>query len=150
MQSLKSVKSSRKSRRTLNLPFQPITLTFKDLHYYVPNPAGSGELELLKGISGSFRPGVLTALMGASGAGKTTLMDVLADRKTAGHWNGTVLVNGYVKKADTFARVMGYCEQFDVHSSGTTVEEAVRTSATLRLGENISDEDVRRRHPYNP
>ncbi len=35
-----------------------------------------------QGITGAFRPGVLTALMGASGAGKTTLMDVLADRKT--------------------------------------------------------------------
>ena len=39
-------------------------------------------LELLKGVSASFRPGVLTALMGVSGAGKTTLMDVLAGRKT--------------------------------------------------------------------
>ena len=28
------------------------------------------------------RPGVLCALMGTSGAGKTTLMDVLAGRKT--------------------------------------------------------------------
>ncbi len=28
------------------------------------------------------RPGVLVALMGTSGAGKTTLMDVLAGRKT--------------------------------------------------------------------
>jgi hypothetical protein len=34
--------------KALNLPFEPITLTFNDLHYYVPNPAGSGELELLK------------------------------------------------------------------------------------------------------
>ena len=39
-------------------------------------------LELLLGISGAFRPGVLTCLMGVSGAGKTTLMDVLAGRKT--------------------------------------------------------------------
>ncbi len=33
---------------------------------------GGGELELLKGITGAFRPGVLTALMGASGAGKVS------------------------------------------------------------------------------
>ena len=30
----------------------------------------ASQLLLLKGISGAFRPGVLTALMGASGAGK--------------------------------------------------------------------------------
>lgn len=44
---------------------------------------GKAQLELLQGISGSFRPGVLTCLMGVSGAGKTTLMDVLAGRKTS-------------------------------------------------------------------
>ena len=38
-------------------------------------------LVLLKDVSGAFRPGVLTALMGVSGAGKTTLMDVLAGEK---------------------------------------------------------------------
>ncbi len=40
------------------------------------------QLVLLTDISGCFRPGVLTCLMGVSGAGKTTLMDVLAGRKT--------------------------------------------------------------------
>jgi len=40
------------------------------------------ELQLLSGIDGVFAPGVLTALMGSTGAGKTTLMDVLAGRKT--------------------------------------------------------------------
>ena len=44
---------------------------------------GKPQLELLKGVSGAFRPGVLTCLMGVSGAGKTTLMDVLAGRKTS-------------------------------------------------------------------
>jgi ABC-type glutathione transport system ATPase component len=40
------------------------------------------ELELLKGINTFSQPGSLLALMGGSGAGKTTLMDVIAGRKT--------------------------------------------------------------------
>ena len=69
---------TRSKGKALSFPFEPVTLAFMELRYYVPDPSGSGELQLLKDISGVFRPGVLTALMGASGAGKTTLMDVLA------------------------------------------------------------------------
>ena len=42
-------------------------------------------LQLLHGVSGTIRPGVLTCLMDVSGDGKTTLMDVLAGRKTSGY-----------------------------------------------------------------
>ena len=44
---------------------------------------GKMMLQLLRDCSGAFRPGILTALVGSSGAGKTTLMDVLAGRKTS-------------------------------------------------------------------
>lgn len=44
----------------------------------------------MKGVSGAFRPGVLTALMGVTGAGKTTMIDVLARRKTGGHIEGSI------------------------------------------------------------
>lgn len=90
-------------------------------------------LELLKGVSGSFRPGVLTALMGVSGAGKTTLMDVLAGRKTGGYIKGTITISGYPKKQKTFARVAGYCEQNDIHSPHVTVYESLQYSSWLRL-----------------
>jgi ABC-type multidrug transport system ATPase subunit len=70
------------------MPFQALTLLWKDIHYFVPFPKGKDapadtpkELELLKGITGYSRPGTLTALMGGSGAGKTTFMDVVAGRK---------------------------------------------------------------------
>jgi hypothetical protein len=51
------------------------------------------KLWLLNDISGTFRPGVLTALMGVSGAGKTTLMDVLAGRKTGGRSGARLLLS---------------------------------------------------------
>ncbi|OQR82297.1 ATP-binding Cassette (ABC) Superfamily, partial [Thraustotheca clavata] len=62
-----------------------VSLAFKDLWYSVPNPTkGEPDLQLLKGINGHALPGTITALMGSSGAGKTTLMDVIAGRKTGG------------------------------------------------------------------
>jgi len=63
---------------------------------------GKPQLELLRGINGAFRPGVLTCLMGVSGAGKTTLMDVLAGRKTSeilsriGNFEKTCLPNVFL------------------------------------------------------
>ena len=94
-------------------------------------------LALLKGVSGSFRPGVLTALMGVSGAGKTTLMDVLSGRKTGGYIEGNVSISGYPKNQETFARVSGYCEQNDIHTPQLTVSESLLFSAWLRLPKDI-------------
>lgn len=94
-------------------------------------------LRLLVNVSGAFRPGVLTALVGVSGAGKTTLMDVLAGRKTGGHIEGTICISGHPKKQETFARVSGYCEQNDVHSPCLTVHESILFSACLRLSSQV-------------
>jgi len=50
------------------------------------------KLEVLKGVSGAFRLGVLTTLMGSTGYGKITLIDVLVGRKTMRYigWNITI------------------------------------------------------------
>lgn len=95
-------------------------------------------LQLLRDVSGAFRPGVLTALMGVSGAGKTTLMDVLAGRKTGGYIEGDIRVSGYPKNQETFARVSGYCEQNDIHSPHVTVYESLLYSAWLRLPADVN------------
>lgn len=97
-------------------------------------------LQLLREVSGAFIPGVLTALMGVSGAGKTTLMDVLAGRKTGGYIEGSICVSGYPKIQETFARVSGYCEQNDIHSPHVTVYESLLYSAWLRLPSDVNNE----------
>ena len=93
--------------------------------------------ELLSHITGSLRPGVLTALMGVSGSGKTTLLDVLAGRKTCGYIEEKIKIGGYPKVQETFVRISGYCEQADIHSPQITVEESVIFSAWLRLSPEI-------------
>ncbi|KAK6260392.1 hypothetical protein SCA6_014866 [Theobroma cacao] len=122
------------------LPFEPVTLSFENVQYFVDTPKKLREqgfpqkkLHLLQDISGAFRPGVLTALMGASGAGKTTLMDVLSGRKTGGHIEGDIRIGEYPKVQEAYARISGYCEQTDIHSPQITVGESVMYSAWLRL-----------------
>lgn len=57
-----------------------------------------------------------------AGAGKTTLMDVLAGRKTTGRVEGQVWVDGHPKQQHTFARVCGYVEQTDIHTARVRVQ----------------------------
>ena len=94
-------------------------------------------LQLLRDVSGAFRAGILTALVGVTGAGKTTLMDVLAGRKTGGYIEGSIKISGYPKNQATFTRVSGYCEQNDIHSPHVTVYESLQYSAWLRLPSEV-------------
>jgi len=96
------------------------------------------KLQLLRDVSGAFRPGVLTALMGITGAGKTTLLDVLAGRKTGGYIEGIINIAGSQKKQETFSKISGYCEQTDIHSPYLTVYESLQFSAYLRLPSDVS------------
>lgn len=96
------------------------------------------KLQLLREVTGVFRPGVLTALMGVSGAGKTTLMDVLAGRKTGGYIEGDIRISGFPKRQETFARISGYCEQNDIHSPQVTIKESLIYSAFLRLPKEVT------------
>ncbi|KAL2502291.1 ABC transporter G family member 40 [Forsythia ovata] len=136
--------ANQNKKREMILPFEPRSITFDDVQYSIdmpPEMRAQGDVDdklvLLKGVSGAFRPGVLTALMGVSGAGKTTLMDVLAGRKTGGYIEGNITISRYPKKHETFAWISGYCEQNDIHSPRITVYESLLYSAWLRLPKEV-------------
>ncbi|WJX13989.1 hypothetical protein P8452_04313 [Trifolium repens] len=92
------------TKRGMVLPFRPLSLAFNHVNYYINMPAEmkkqgfeESRLQLLRDVSGAFRPGVLTALVGVTGAGKTTLMDVLAGRKTGGYIEGSISVSAWLR-----------------------------------------------------
>ncbi|MFS8000103.1 putative ABC-type xenobiotic transporter [Helianthus anomalus] len=135
-------------KKGMVLPFTPLSMSFNNMNYFVDMPQEMREqgvtetrLQLLCEVTCAFRPGVLTSLMGVSGAGKTTLMDVLAGRKTSGYIEGDVRISGFPKKQETFARISGYCEQTDIHSPNITVCESLIYSAFLRLPKEIREEE---------
>ncbi|KAI6120967.1 pleiotropic drug resistance ABC transporter [Pisolithus croceorrhizus] len=112
--------------------------TWENLNYHVPVPGGTRRL--LHDVCGYVKPGTLTALMGASGAGKTTCLDVLAQRKNIGVVTGDILVDGRPLGPD-FARGTAYAEQMDVHEGTATVREALRFSAYLRQPADVPIEE---------
>ena len=83
------------------------TFTWEKVDYTVP--VSSGTRQLLRDVYGYVKPGTMTALMGSSGAGKTTYLDVLAQRKTIGVVSGDFLIDGRPLDSD-FARVTAYGE----------------------------------------
>lgn len=86
---------------------------------------------ILDSVDGWVKPGTLTALMGVTGAGKTSLLDVLADRVTMGAITGDMLVDGRPRD-HSFQRKTGCVQQQDLHLETSTVREALVFSALLR------------------
>lgn len=72
---------------------------------------------------------------------KTTLLDVIAMRKTSGDITGEVRLNGFLQERRSFLRCSGYVEQFDVQQPELTVRETVEFCARLRL--DAKDPNIR-------
>lgn len=109
------------------------SLSFEDLSYIAPNGK-----QVLSGVSGNVQSGQLMAIMGASGAGKSTFLDILAKKTKRGVVTGEILVNGRKMTREKFRRIVGFVDQDDTLMPTLTVYETVLYSALLRLPRSMS------------
>jgi ATP-binding cassette subfamily G (WHITE) protein 2 len=93
---------------------------------------------ILYDINGIFKPG-MNAILGPTGSGKSSLLDILADRKDRNGLEGQVLMDGLVQNDDFKYRV-GYVVQDDIVSGTLTVRENLAFSANLRLSKHMTRE----------
>jgi ABC-type multidrug transport system ATPase subunit len=111
---------------------KPAALLFENVGY---NLKGR---QILSGISGAVHPGELLAIMGASGAGKTTFLDILARKNKVGTAIGDFYLNGERVRDDEFRNVIGFVDQEDTMLPTLTVHETILDSALLRLPAEMS------------
>ncbi|KAI9335039.1 hypothetical protein DFJ73DRAFT_852417 [Zopfochytrium polystomum] len=102
-------------------------------------------IKVLESVHGYVKPGQVMAIMGGSGAGKTTFLDILARKSKTGKIRGEILVNGRTMSADEYKSIIGYVDQEDTLMGTLTVYETVMYSALLRLPRSMSYEAKKRR-----
>ncbi|TNV81788.1 hypothetical protein FGO68_gene14291 [Halteria grandinella] len=131
----------------------PVKLTFKNVcmevssFQFVNGPDNQKvktliKHKILKGVSGLALPGQTTYIMGSSGAGKTSLLNILSDRiskRNGTNIEGTVNINDTIPLNDkVFGDFAAYVMQDDILYEFLTPREALIFAARLKLG---GDED---------
>lgn len=111
---------------------RPAAMYWDNVSYYL-----NGR-QILSGIQGASTPGQITAIMGASGAGKTTFLDILARKNKRGAVQGNFYVNGEKINDNDFKSMVGFVDQEDTMLPTLTVHETIQTSALLRLPRDMS------------
>ncbi|KAG7638776.1 putative white-brown complex protein 30 [Arabidopsis thaliana] len=119
-----------RTRPVIEVAFKDLTLTLKGKHKHI-----------LRSVTGKIMPGRVSAVMGPSGAGKTTFLSALAGKATGCTRTGLILINGRNDSINSYKKITGFVPQDDVVHGNLTVEENLRFSARCRLSAYMSKAD---------
>lgn len=117
-----------------SVPVKPGKLASNDATATTATTKNDTKLKpILNNITAEFVSGRMTAVMGASGAGKTSLLYAMAGELPPQSLHGTLLVNGEEWSPRRVREISGFVFQDDVLLDTMTVREALWMSATLRV-----------------
>ncbi|KAJ3049995.1 hypothetical protein HK097_009010, partial [Rhizophlyctis rosea] len=88
-------------------------------------------VEIMKGVTGELKSGRTCAIMGPSGAGKTTFVTLLTGKMSRS--TGGVYVNNTKEELSKYKKLIGYVPQEDVMLRELTVRDILMHSARMRL-----------------
>ncbi|KAJ1721143.1 hypothetical protein LPJ53_004303 [Coemansia erecta] len=112
-----------------------VVLSWKDIEYKVTTKANkqTSVKTILNSVSGHINAGEIIALIGSSGAGKTTLLNALSGRIVGGQLTGDVRFQGSKRNPTSFKRLTAYVQQDDLMHPLLSVEETLTYAAKFRL-----------------
>ncbi|KAK3828723.1 MAG: hypothetical protein J3Q66DRAFT_435206 [Benniella sp.] len=113
-----------KAERSFDIRFEKLGLTL---------PTG---VDIIKNISGRLLTGRTCAVMGPSGAGKTTFLSILAGK--VAKTDGSIKVNGKEQTLSLWKKLIGFVPQEDVMLSDLTVREILMHPARMRQPVHMS------------
>lgn len=110
----------------------------------VPDSSGHGTKELIRNVQVEVQEGSLVALLGGSGAGKTTVMNCMNGMDTRGV-KGTVEFMGVdlLHNFERMKHLIGSVPQREVFHESLTVEEELREAAILRLPRDTKKSEIK-------
>ncbi|XP_075483923.1 ABC transporter G family member 24-like [Primulina tabacum] len=117
-------------RPLIEISFRDLTVTLKGKHK-----------DLLRSVTGKIRPGRITAIMGPSGAGKTTFLSALAGKAVGCTVSGMIFINGKAISIHSYRKIIGFVPQDDIVHGNLTVEENLWFSARCRLSADLRKPD---------
>lgn len=123
----------------------PINISWENVSLRVPVKGSKMKKNVLANVSGRLQAGHISAIMGASGCGKTSLLNVLAGRVLAvkgGELDGRLLTNGKMRVENDFRKVTGYVTQEDTLYACLTVYETLLLTAFFKLGNSMGSRQI--------
>ena len=110
----------------------------------VPNNSGIGEKELIRDVQVEVKEASLVALLGGSGAGKSTVMNCLNGMETKGV-TGSIEYQGVdlLKDFDRMKCLIGSVPQEQVFHPSLTVESELKHAAKRRLPGDTSNKEIK-------
>ena len=115
--------------------FRGVDLCFKDLSLSIK--VGKTTIDVVKKVTGRIRGKTMTALMGGSGAGKTSLLNALCGRAHYGETTGTVYLNGHETEIQKHVDCIGFVPQDDIIYPELTVRENLVFAGKFQLPKGI-------------